>query len=162
MFGHVGGEPKFYRQGHQGRKALAEYLTTEYYALEDKGHGTPCWIWAQSEHAASGYGQFNNRVSRSNAHRAVFEIYHDITLPKRLVLDHLCRQRTCVNPDHMEPVTVAENTRRGRSTKLTLEDVAQIEALYFDGLYSQRELAGRFGVSQTQVSRILNGHRWSA
>jgi hypothetical protein len=49
-------------------------------------------------------------------------------IPAGLHLDHLCRVRDCVNPEHLEPVTNAENLRRGDGTKLTDEDVAAIRA----------------------------------
>jgi len=40
-------------------------------------------------------------------------------IPKELQLDHLCRNRGCVNPHHLEPVTAKENTRRGHSSEAT-------------------------------------------
>lgn len=46
------------------------------------------------------------------AHRLSYEA-HVGPIPKRLLLDHTCRMRCCINPDHLEPVTVQENTLRG-------------------------------------------------
>lgn len=60
----------------------------------------------------SGYGVV--RIGGSNplyAHRAVFERIVG-PIPPKLVLDHLCLQKQCVNPEHLEPITRAENTRR--------------------------------------------------
>jgi len=72
-----------------------------------------CWLW----HAASdkrGYGQFcvNGRLVKS--HRWSFEYFRH-RIPAGLELDHLCRRAACVNPDHLEPVTKAENLRRQRA-----------------------------------------------
>lgn len=48
----------------------------------------------------------------SLVHRIAYVAYHGSDVPDDLPLDHLCRVRNCVNPDHLEPVTVAENNRR--------------------------------------------------
>lgn len=70
-----------------------------------------CWLWAGALDR-HGYGAtfYDGRVQR--AHRAVYmELVGEI--PQGLVLDHLCRTPACVRPDHLEPVTDAENLRRG-------------------------------------------------
>jgi HNH endonuclease len=72
-----------------------------------------CWLWtAYSD--PKGYGRFMLREGKPMlAHRMAFiALVRD---PGALDLDHLCRVRCCVNPDHLEPVTNAENTRRGRA-----------------------------------------------
>lgn len=52
-----------------------------------------------------------------SAHRAAYELLVGV-IPEGLVIDHLCRHRSCVNPAHMEPVTQGENIRRGEAAKL--------------------------------------------
>jgi hypothetical protein len=49
-------------------------------------------------------------------------------IPKGLVIDHLCRNTRCVNPDHLEPVTRGENTRRGAKAKLSMEKAIRIRS----------------------------------
>lgn len=70
-----------------------------------------CWIWMGTL-TPSGYGSFTLNRRGVRAHRAVFEA-HKGQIPPGLVLDHLCRNRCCVNPDHLEPVTTKINCQRG-------------------------------------------------
>jgi hypothetical protein len=77
--------------------------------------GPGCWIWtgAQDGH---GYGSIYADPARGRikAHRAAYELFVG-SIPPGLTLDHLCRNRTCVNPAHLEPVTNRENILRGES-----------------------------------------------
>ena len=70
-----------------------------------------CWEWTAS-FGRDGYGQFGVDGKVVKAHRWVWE--HLVgPIPNGLEIDHLCRKPRCVNPDHLEPVTHAENMRRG-------------------------------------------------
>jgi hypothetical protein len=73
-----------------------------------------CWIWTGAV-SSSGYGVIGRgRKGEGFAftHRAAWELLVG-AIPPDLILDHLCRVKTCCNPDHLEPVTRAENARRG-------------------------------------------------
>ncbi len=69
-----------------------------------------CWIWIAAR-SKEGYGriQWNGQVV--GAHRVAYTMVRG-EIPKGLVLDHLCRTRACVNPDHLDPCTNQENVRR--------------------------------------------------
>lgn len=70
-----------------------------------------CWEW-QAGKATAGYGTFWTGDRFMSAHRYAFELYVG-PIPVDLQLDHLCRNRGCVNPNHLEPVTARENALRG-------------------------------------------------
>lgn len=80
---------------------------------------TGCWMWTASVSGGGGYGQVwvgaNGPGSPMRAaHIVVWELLVG-PVPDGLQLDHLCRVRRCCNPSHLEPVTQAENIRRGVS-----------------------------------------------
>lgn len=70
-----------------------------------------CWLWTGSEDM-KGYGQLTFNKKHYRAYRFSYEIFKG-TIPAGMTLDHLCRVRLCVNPDHMEVVTNKENVLRG-------------------------------------------------
>ncbi len=71
---------------------------------------TDCIEWLGP--TINGYGRFCNRGRRVMAHRWAYESEVG-PVPDGMELDHLCRNRGCVNHDHLEPVTARENVRRG-------------------------------------------------
>ena len=72
-----------------------------------------CWLWTGALNP-DGYGKFKVRGKRIGAHRWAHERFR-WPIPPGLEIDHLCRQRSCVNPDHLEVVTGRENTLRGNA-----------------------------------------------
>lgn len=89
-----------------------------FWAKVDRSGGPDaCWNWTAST-TADGYGRFRVRPESSGesqkalAHRVAYELLVG-PIPDGLQIDHLCRNRGCVNPAHLEPVTGQENTLRG-------------------------------------------------
>lgn len=70
-----------------------------------------CWEWTAST-AGGGYGHFNYKKKQYTAHRTAYELLVG-EIPKGLQIDHLCRNKKCVNPQHLEPVTPSQNICRG-------------------------------------------------
>jgi len=72
-----------------------------------------CWLW-RGAITKFGYGQTSDRGRSIPAHRAAYEL-EVAPIPEGLHLDHLCRVRNCVRPDHLEPVTPRVNLLRGQT-----------------------------------------------
>lgn len=70
-----------------------------------------CHVWTASVDGG-GYGRLMHNGRRVLAHRFAYELVRG-PIPGGLVIDHLCRNRRCCNPDHLEVVTFAENVLRG-------------------------------------------------
>jgi hypothetical protein len=146
--GHVAGQHVRYIGGHNTRKSPVEYLVT------DCGYTTPCWIW-QRAMDGNGYGS----TYTEKAHRMMYRRYVG-AIPTGLDLDHLCRQRACVNPAHLEPVTRAVNTQRGVRAKLSQSEVDEIRVRWATG-ETQTDIARRFKISSRHTSGIVRGVNWA-
>jgi len=116
-----------------------------------------CWRWHRPR-TTVGYGHFHFRGSYYQAHRVMYELFV-APVPDGLFLDHLCRNRACVNPTHLEPVTHRENVRRGIGTRVNPEMVAAIRAEHAAGK-GIRQIARERGIDHSGVSRIVNRKRW--
>lgn len=79
--------------------------------------GDGCWPWVAAR-TSRGYGSVRVGDRTQQAHRVLYELLVG-PIPEGLQLDHLCRNRSCVRPDHLEPVTCGENIRRGTSGEAT-------------------------------------------
>lgn len=68
-----------------------------------------CWVWITGN---GDYGRIRVGAEVKIAHRVAYELFVG-PIPAGMQIDHLCRNRSCVNPSHLEPVTNRENTLRG-------------------------------------------------
>jgi hypothetical protein len=148
-YGHIKGLPVRFIVGHATRKSPNAYEE------RDCGYTTLCWVWLRSRDKL-GYARMS-MPGRSGAlaHVVFWEREHG-AVPAGTELDHLCRNSSCVNPDHLEPVTHAENVRRGRRAKLTPDDVRAIRV----SSETERALATQYGVHHSAIGNIRRGKRW--
>jgi hypothetical protein len=145
--GWIKGKPVRFIHNHHRRLSGVDYIIDEV---------TGCWIWQRAKDQ-NGYGMIGANGKR--AHRAYYEANKG-PISEGMQLDHLCRNHSCVNPDHLEPVTNSENQRRGAKAKLTYEKVAKIKRLRSEGKQVQ-EIAQLFKVDRHTVSRVLSGVSWT-
>lgn len=144
--GWTKGEPVRFIGGHSLRR-----LPKRRWVEDENG----CHVW-QGKTTRSGYAPLEPKArERTSVHRFVYEYIHG-PLPRHMQVDHLCRNRACINPEHLEAVTAAENIRRGDQTKLTREQVVEIR----ESTLSHAALAPAYGVAPQTIGKIRAGKRW--
>lgn len=144
--GHVQGKPHRFIAGHCNRKRVQWVVDPE----------TGCWNFTGSV-SKDGYGRRSFDGKMTTAHRSVYEQLRG-PIPDGLDLDHLCRNRRCVNPDHLEPVTRRVNVMRGKRMKFSDDVAAEIAGLLGEGVH-YREIADRFGCDPDYVYGLAQRHR---
>jgi HNH endonuclease len=150
---------------------LIEPRFTNKYAMDAD---TGCWVWiaATDKH---GYGLFTKPAAiwkpgtarHWMAHRYCYEM-HRGPIPEGLVLDHLCRNTSCVNPDHLEAVTHGENLRRGAGTGMDLWDGSPpgvkakslMTTCAYGHEYTEANTYRRPGTTWRQCRKCINDAVW--
>lgn len=121
---------------------------------------TGCWLWTRPLHSG-GYAriQLGGKSAKHHfVHRLSYERFIG-PIPKGMTIDHLCRNRACVNPHHLEPVSRTENIRRGASTLLNEASVKEIHRLVQEGT-KKTVIAKMFSVTPSTISDLLHGRSW--
>lgn len=170
--GWVIGRPIRFVSGHNSR-----YQWQTHYDECDNGYATACWMWRGAPNGSNDYGRVCVSGKSRPAHRAFYEL-HVGPVPSGLFLDHLCRCTMCVNPAHLEPVTIAENTRRGALARITADDARDIRQFYVDFMRRNplnakgkprqrlpqgvvRDLAAKYGLAPITIIGIAKGRSWA-
>lgn len=120
--------------------------------VEKQSNG--CWLWTGYKQP-KGYGTFKRNGTMQLAHRAAYELLRG-EIPAGLQLDHLCRNRSCVNPDHLEPVTNRENCARSPIHKMNRTQCPQGHAYTPENTYINPANHGRVCRTCQCVKKRLN------
>lgn len=126
-----------------------------------------CWLWTASKFR-NGYGQTTYNKQPMGSHRISWLLAGN-NIPEGHVIRHKCRNKHCVNPEHLETGTLSENTLdrrrdgtdnrgvRNNTTKLTDNQVREIRTRSTE---LKKDLAHEYGVSDVTISYIILGKTW--
>jgi DNA-binding CsgD family transcriptional regulator len=130
--------------GHNKKLAYA-------FVLEDRGYSSLCWVWIRYIDKKGGYALMGGHKLGDTklAHRYFYTLIKG-PIPEGLELDHLCKVRCCVNPNHLEPVTPRENVRRSANYKITEEKIQEILDLRRNKV-TLKDIASRFKIHTSRV-----------
>lgn len=144
----VKGRPIRFMVGHGNRKAGPGWIVMP----------SGCWEW-QRGRDEKGYGQTQRGGQCQKAHRYVWRQQRGELAPGQQ-LHHVCGNKACVNPDHLEVLTDYEHRARENRMRLTPDQVVEIRQRAADGepLF---EIADQYGVSAPHVSRVVSGQRFA-
>jgi hypothetical protein len=127
-----------------------------------------CWLWRGTV-TRYGYGHFCVHHGKTvRAHRLMVELTTGQPIPSGLEVCHSCDVRNCVNPDHLFLGTRTDNMRDAqakgrlatgeRRSHLTADQVREIRSSWPE--VGQYELARRFAIPQSAISRIIHRETW--
>lgn len=105
-----------------------------------------CWEWTASRRG--GYGQVRWQGGTPGAHVVVYRLLMG-EIPAGLQLDHLCRNRGCVNPEHLEPVTQRVNVLRGIGS--AAENARKVACIHGHRFTAENTYVGRDGHRQCRT-----------
>jgi hypothetical protein len=127
------------------RRPVRDVIATSHEVAE-----SGCWLWTAATNA-DGYGLlWRGNRSYLMAHRASYEL-HVGPIPEGLTIDHLCRNRRCINPAHLEPVTNRTNVLRGAG--ITAQNAAKTHCIHGHPYDEQNTYLRRDGARACRICK---------
>jgi hypothetical protein len=120
---------------------------------------TGCWEWTGAKWD-NGYGYITRDYKKIRLHLWSFRLFNG-PIPPGHVVDHVCRNRSCFNPRHLEAIDDVSNVRRGGCAKLTPGKRIRIHKYHAAGL-NYGEIGRRIGVSKWTVRDVIKGWSWGS
>lgn len=143
------GEPIRYCPGHIRQRRGPDYV------VEPE---TGCWLWCHPVAPGTGYGYVWLGAGKvKSAHRFYYEKRYGL-IGQGMHLHHVCRQRKCVNPEHLKPVKPSEHVRT--HAQLSWEDVENIRLQLPKNAREANHMARQYGVTVYHIRSIVNNDRW--
>jgi len=140
-----------------------------FYSRVNEKTGCREWIGGKTS-GKYGYVRWPNNGYQERAHRVAYKLYKG-DIPEDLVVRHLCHNTVCINPDHLEIGTYADNNRDSmeanryplgsnrKNSLLKESDIPIIRKLLNLGV-SLNSIGRKFGVSHRPIKNILIGRSW--
>ncbi len=121
-----------------------------------------CWLWIGSMNPVTGYGYAStgHRGSSRLAHRVAYEAFVG-PIPDGLHIDHRCRMRLCVNPDHLEAVTQQVNNQRQRHSNGFANATSCVNGHAFDAINTYHRPTGGRSCKTCMAERSARWYRAS-
>ena len=146
------GKPNKYLIGHNRTRNIANSIKIKV----DKKTG--CWNW-EGYINDKGYGVLTVKGKTYKAHYYIHRLYKKVKSVKGKELDHVCRNKKCVNPNHLRYITHTENVRRGLHLKLSMDKAKLIRYLYKIG-YKMKYIAKLYDVTYATIYNVIKRYTW--
>ena len=148
-----------------GNSYAKRSLTERFLEKVNVGGEDECWEWV-ANCFQDGYGAIGVDGKLKGAHVVSWELYHNRKASRRCVIHHMCGNKKCCNPNHLQEISNSEHKSmhaRGEncgSAKLTAEQVLEMRAKHTGKWGEQTILAEEYGVGHRTICDIINYKTW--